>query len=670
MKGMPSAGRGIAVRMWLVCALGTTTIPGIHAQAAPQQSDTIDITRRSHPIEAVSVSGRRAATESAVALTRTVLDSAQLAQSSNLSFAELLARHTPVFVRTYGLGSLATISFRGMAASHTQAEWNGIRINNPMVGQVDFSLLPVWFVDYVSLYHGGSSLGTGSGALGGTVATGSAPRWDRKAYGTALQSIGSFSTRQSFVMAGAGNGTLQGRIRYICESAKNDFTYLKYGYVGPPEKVRQTHADYTKQGALADLWWNVGRGHLLSFNLWWLEADRKLPVHTFYFGPGRRETQFDRELRAVAQWKKHGERYRSEWTSGFAATKLNYRKADLTGLDKIWLVNADSRSGFSSFYNKYRFEYRLSKRTSLEALANGDGHRARIDYYKTQNKDGSNHRLRDEFGLGTTLRHHFSEAFSGFTILRRELIAGKFSPWMPAAGVEYRPLRNDVLRVLLNGARNYHHPTLNDLYWVPGGNPDLLPEESLTGDLSLLFSKRSGSWSCNATVTGYAASGKNWIVWVGNDAHYFLRATNVAKVSNRGAEAAFHAGYERPHWQIALHGNYAYTRATPQGSGRQLPNIPEHKANTMLDGNWRSWYGLWLYSFVGERNKSAATGSRLNVLDAYQLHDLTLGKRFIRRAVQFEIQGMVKNLFDISYEPIAARAVPGRNCQILVKLTF
>lgn len=42
-----------------------------------------------------------------------------------------------------------------------------MNINNPMLGQVDFSLIPVWFVDQTELYHGGSSLQDGSGLWAG-----------------------------------------------------------------------------------------------------------------------------------------------------------------------------------------------------------------------------------------------------------------------------------------------------------------------------------------------------------------------------------------------------------------------------------------------------------------------------------------------------------------------
>ncbi len=53
---------------------------------------------------------------------------------------------------------MATASFRGTAPSHTQVSWNGISISSPMLGMVDFSLIPVYIIDDLTLKHGAASL--------------------------------------------------------------------------------------------------------------------------------------------------------------------------------------------------------------------------------------------------------------------------------------------------------------------------------------------------------------------------------------------------------------------------------------------------------------------------------------------------------------------------------
>src|SRR4051812_12993113 len=70
------------------------------------------------------------------------IDSLALAQHNSTNLADLLADESPVFIKSYGLGSLATTSFRGGSANHTAILWNGFNINSPMNGQLDLSLVP------------------------------------------------------------------------------------------------------------------------------------------------------------------------------------------------------------------------------------------------------------------------------------------------------------------------------------------------------------------------------------------------------------------------------------------------------------------------------------------------------------------------------------------------
>ena len=77
-----------------------------------------------------------------IGVEETKLDSAILKENIALSMADALTFNTPVFVKQYGRATLSTVSFRGTGPSHTQVTWNGMRINNPMLGMTDFSMIP------------------------------------------------------------------------------------------------------------------------------------------------------------------------------------------------------------------------------------------------------------------------------------------------------------------------------------------------------------------------------------------------------------------------------------------------------------------------------------------------------------------------------------------------
>ena len=113
-------------------------------------------------IQEVQVFGKRKIEEAGSMVTH--IDTLALQMMKTQTISELLSSYSPVFMKSYGRGSTATASFRGTAPSHTQVFWNGIKLNSPMRGDVDFSLFPVYFIDDISLLHGGSSLQSGSGA--------------------------------------------------------------------------------------------------------------------------------------------------------------------------------------------------------------------------------------------------------------------------------------------------------------------------------------------------------------------------------------------------------------------------------------------------------------------------------------------------------------------------
>ena len=102
-------------------------------------------------IDAVEIKADRIFLKEEAGMKQTELDTAILKEKVSLSLSDLLSENTPVFIKNHGRGALATASFRGTAASHTRVNWNGININSPMAGMVDFSLIPVYIIDELNL---------------------------------------------------------------------------------------------------------------------------------------------------------------------------------------------------------------------------------------------------------------------------------------------------------------------------------------------------------------------------------------------------------------------------------------------------------------------------------------------------------------------------------------
>lgn len=122
-----------------------------------------DITRNVHRIDEVVVWGKRPMKD--IGVQKTKFDSLALKENIALSMADILTFNSSVFVKSYGRATLSTVAFRGTSPSHTQVTWNGMRINNPMLGMTDFSSIPSYFIDEASLLHGTSSVNETGGGL-------------------------------------------------------------------------------------------------------------------------------------------------------------------------------------------------------------------------------------------------------------------------------------------------------------------------------------------------------------------------------------------------------------------------------------------------------------------------------------------------------------------------
>ena len=92
-----------------------------------------------------------------VGVEMTKLDTVILHDNISLSMADILSKNSTLFVKSYGRATESLVEFRGTSPSHTQVTWNGMRINSPMLGTLDFSTIPAYFIDEANLYHGASS---------------------------------------------------------------------------------------------------------------------------------------------------------------------------------------------------------------------------------------------------------------------------------------------------------------------------------------------------------------------------------------------------------------------------------------------------------------------------------------------------------------------------------
>lgn len=631
---------------------------------AQKLTDTISI-------EEVPVFGRKTIQEAGTMTTR--IDTLVLQMLKTQTISELLSSYTPVFIKSYGRGSTATASFRGTAPSHTQVYWNGMKLNSPMRGDVDFSLFPVYFIDDLSLQHGGSSLQSGSGALGGSVLINNKPNWNDRLSIRYVQTLESFSTNKEYLNLGFGNGRIQFKTRIFSDRSQNDFPYFNYGVLPMHEDV-QKNAQYRKSGLLQEVYSRF-KNQSVSAKLWAYQSDRDLPQLMSFEGDVRKETQKDQNLRAILNWKNIKEKSKVEWLVGLNISRLNYFRSST----EANFVNFDSQSKERSFTSQFNYDWTPKETLNFNWSLNTTYNTVSVfDYAQKTGYD--QHQL--AFSLLNSAHIMLFPRWAMSFLFRSEMYDDRLIDFIPSFGTEYWLDKKQQNSVKLNLSRNYHQPGLNDLYWLPGGNPDLKPEDGFSGDLAFAYKGQEGNASFSGQLTGFASLIDNWIAWQPSvSGAYYWEATNLRKVFVRGTEIQVSGQLKTANKALfSLRGNYSYSAtsnidAVPsvdESRGKQLIYIPKHKANMFAEADFKDYYLKINAPFTGKRYTSSNNfeSDFEKVLNAYWLVNLTVGKRFDWNRIQADVSLNVENLTNEDYMAILWRQMPGRFYSITVQIQF
>ena len=613
------------------------------------------------------------------------VDSTILREKIHLSLSEVLSENSAVFIKNYGRGALATASFRGTAASHTGVIWNGMSITSPMAGMVDFSLIPVYIIDELTLNHGPSSLVYKGGGLGGSINLENVPEWNTGFGAEFLQGVGSYSTFDEYLKVDAGNRKLKSSTRIYHNYSKNDFTFVNTaignldpvtGNVTHPIDTNQ-NAEILRYGLLQELYYRPVENHLLSVVYWGQYADRTLPAPSSYEGPANANlnNQTDTDHRVVVSWKHYGSRSRLLLRSGYAHKELEYLQLNrIPGLGEVPSVYSVSRQ--NSIYQTASYTWDPSDGLTLEGKMDLNVHG--VESVDTVSGAGY-HRFRNELSLLGRVSKSFGTRLNLNLIVRQEWVEGERLPVMPYLGADLKITDRPGIFLRANISRNSRYPSVNELYWVPGGNPGLLSEEGISMETGLELKETFGSHALKAGLTVYRTDVRNWILWLPSTWGYW-EPFNLQRVLSRGLETEIMYRWQPGDFDFRLSGNYAYTRSENLGEssvlgddsfGKQLVYIPVHSGNMMLRAGWRMVYVVYQYNAYSERfTTSSNDPTRRDWLYPYFMNDLSLGAVFHTGISELSAGFKIYNLFNESYYSVLYRPMPGRNFHIVIGVRF
>lgn len=571
-----------------------------------------------------------------------------LVEFQGLSLAELLQQRSGLFLRQYGPGMLASLTMRGTSAGHNALFWNGIPINSPSLGQADFSILPVGSFDEATIHFGSSGALYGSDAIGGAIHLNNKNTFSKGNETKILSTFGSFGRWNQQVEYGYSNQNFSSRSRVYRNFSKNNFKFNNLARAGSPEE-RQKNSEIEQFGAMQDLAWNLGSNQQLSTSIWWNQTDRQIqPV----MGSSDSDIQKDNNFRAVIDYNKFTSA--SVWNikAGVVLDELDFNQSInktsqfLLSTDIDWTISEKLKSKTGM-----RFNHVIGNLSSYEATED------RVELYQSIN--------------------YLPASNLAFSVNLRQMIFDRdFAPFTPSIGSEWTFFKSvkNKFSTHTSVSKSFKIPTLNDRFWVPGGNPDLESEESISAEIGLIHVFENNDFMISNQINLYSMWVDNWIIWLPRGS--FWRPENIREVRNQGLEYFVTVKKSLNQTQLEFNGSYNWTLATilknlsenDRSQGNQLPYTPEHKAQGNLRFTYKSNSAFVNGHWIGERYINT---DNISSVSPYGLIDAGISKKlkFVQK-VNATIGFQVNNITNNDYQVLRLRAMPGRNYLININLTL
>jgi len=575
------------------------------------------------------------------------IDTLAQAQFRFQSLGDLLAFQTPFSFRSYGSGQLSVVSARGTSANHTAVLWNGININQPTLGQTDFSSLPVAALDRVAVQFGSSGSTVGSEAVGASILLNTQPHWDKPGLNTRFGGqLASFGNRQSlagirFTSPGKKDWQLETHSLYYQFWQPNRYPYTERRYYF----MEATSSG--QRGFRQDVFLRNARQQQWGVNLWLSENDQVLLPND----PISREQTRSQSARFLTTYENQALTLRAGWIRDM----IDYSKGttalpDHSVTDRL-LTKAEYESVFI-----------LGQETELRLRVGGE-----ISHYIAQVDGYDLDRIRENRGDLYALVKTQWRRLSLSTNVRQAFITRFDPPLAPSVGLDYRlwSQKHHTLTFRSALARSYRVPTLNARYWRQLSNPDLKPENGLNAETGLsLRLNPSSRLALTTDLTVYRNRIRNWTYW---NPELNYRVENLQQVLARGLEWHSSLTYQVSRWQSGLSLRYAFTKSTQERAynqyasdviGRQLPYVPFHTGTL---GAFVQYRTLRLTVLNQASSRRYITFDNSQFLRGYVLTNVILESRWKYRGWGGHLQAQLNNALDVLYLSVKRNALPGRN---------
>jgi len=585
----------------------------------------------------------------------------QLQPSTRSTLDHLLGEGSSAFIKSYGpAGQLQTVSIRGMAAEQAQVLLDGIPLNGMQLGSVDLGQFHTANISEAQVYYGGSALFGGSGAIGGAINLQSIQPGERLGYAAQI-SLASFQNSDLSLAIDLPIGDFRQRLHIARQGGKNEYA-TTYG----DETISLQNRDYHRLNLIHQTGFDLNERWSLSSYLSLFQNETG--AATTFLNPlteqtNKARTQNENILAKV------GLHYQG--TSGEFTLRSWLRDETMYYDDPTLLINNQalhSRHQNQEWATQLNGRYLMTQ--NLLFLAGAD-----VSLQNINSTDAGVHK-----------RNHFAGfLMQDWKIFDLDLLQQKMhlqlkmrlehdsvygSVFLPGAGLRYELAR---LKLFASAGKNYRSPSFNDLYWVPGGNPDLKPENSFNSELGAQYDNLVFGTLIKVAATVYQNRVENQIKWLSQNNVW--RPQNLLEVNSRGFELDLSLSDRKEIHKIGFSYNrHRVEKAAPefigdQTEGNLIPHIPGEQWRLNMQTGFAGLRAGMAANAMSFRYKSIQNDVD-QILEAHTIWRFWAGYQIAIWKHHFGISASVENLFNVDYQVMPGYPMPPRNYRVCVSIKF
>jgi iron complex outermembrane receptor protein len=584
-----------------------------------------------------------------------LLDSSHFADGQN-SLTALLSNRSSVYIKNYGPGNIASIALRGTAAAHTAIVWKGIPINNSMLGMSDLSQINGPVLSNAKLQEGGKSQMAVTENFGGILILGEELNEKSRSQKANLGfSVGSFSTFQHHASIQTNIQKANLKLSFWNISAANNFKYELEGI-----EKRQTNAFRLNRGLETSLVLPIRQNVELETAVWAQENESEIPASMHQSKSEAK--QKDENIRISNRLNWVTENVQIQVGQGFTNDVLKY-------VDPVSSINSKSK-----VFNHLAWLETKKELRNWDFSGNvwSSVSKAETNNYKEISEA-------NRLAFTGSASHHLDVIPLNFSGQMRAEHYNYYNSkinglaFLPSFSVDLNLRKSGLFQIGIH--RKMRLPTLNDLYWHPGGNPNLAPEIGWTSDLSWKIGKRlTGTVLLESDVQAFGSQIQNYIQWLpeGN----IWKPSNIAEIHILGSGVSEKISWRKGDFQIYTCLNLQFTRSIQakkrfegdESKGKQLIYIPLWQSQINLGFKKRNLEGQFRYQFTDRRFVDPTNSLWLygfGIINARLSQKLSFEKNFT-----FSVFAEGLNLSKTNYQMVAGFAMPFRQFSVGIQLQF